>query len=242
MNEVISKANAIALGLTRYFTGRPCKRGHVAQRGTAGGHCCACHADIQSTQRKKHSEKIRQRNAEYYEKNKSAVLTQVAEYRNANRELIRQRVREYDNSNKDKIRERRARKKNENYEEFLHARRQQYQKNRAANLAHAKTYRIKNHHKKLASNSLRRARELEAVPRWFGEFDDLAWQEAYDLARQRQICTGVAWNVDHMIPLAAKTACGLHISENCQVIPAYLNNSKLNRMILTEPDEWIKHL
>jgi hypothetical protein len=30
--EIISRKEAKAAGLTRYFTGKPCKRGHVVER------------------------------------------------------------------------------------------------------------------------------------------------------------------------------------------------------------------
>ena len=37
-----SRAEAKERGLTRYFTGKPCKRGHVAERTTRNGHCGLC--------------------------------------------------------------------------------------------------------------------------------------------------------------------------------------------------------
>ncbi len=39
--QIISRAEAQALGLNRYFTGKPCKRGHIAIRYVHGG-CIAC--------------------------------------------------------------------------------------------------------------------------------------------------------------------------------------------------------
>lgn len=41
MSAVISKAAARAAGLKRYFTGKPCGRGHVAERYVSG-HCVSC--------------------------------------------------------------------------------------------------------------------------------------------------------------------------------------------------------
>lgn len=38
-----SRSEALRLGLTRYFTGKPCKRGHVAERLTSCGRCYDCH-------------------------------------------------------------------------------------------------------------------------------------------------------------------------------------------------------
>jgi 5-methylcytosine-specific restriction endonuclease McrA len=36
------RADAKAAGLTRFFTGKPCKHGHISQRGTATGACITC--------------------------------------------------------------------------------------------------------------------------------------------------------------------------------------------------------
>lgn len=41
--NIISRDSAIALGLTRFFTGVPCKRvGHICERRTGNGGCCEC--------------------------------------------------------------------------------------------------------------------------------------------------------------------------------------------------------
>ena len=42
-HEVISRAEAKALGRKRYFTGKSCKYGHVAERQVPNGNCCECH-------------------------------------------------------------------------------------------------------------------------------------------------------------------------------------------------------
>jgi hypothetical protein len=42
-----TRREAIALGLTRYFTGKPCKNGHVSERATSGG-CILCRRDIKN--------------------------------------------------------------------------------------------------------------------------------------------------------------------------------------------------
>lgn len=39
----VGRSEAIKLGLTRYFTGKPCKRGHIAERLTSCGRCIVCH-------------------------------------------------------------------------------------------------------------------------------------------------------------------------------------------------------
>jgi 5-methylcytosine-specific restriction endonuclease McrA len=41
-HTAITRAQARALGLTRYFTGKPCRHGHVDERITATANCLAC--------------------------------------------------------------------------------------------------------------------------------------------------------------------------------------------------------
>lgn len=41
---VISRAEAHAQGLRRFYTGKPCKYGHDSQRFVSTGGCCACNA------------------------------------------------------------------------------------------------------------------------------------------------------------------------------------------------------
>jgi hypothetical protein len=93
-----------------------------------------------------------------------------------------------------------------------------------------------------ASTAKRRASKLQATASWYGELDELVMVEAFDLARLRYRTTGIKWHIDHMIPLQAKEASGIHCASNIQVIPEKLNVSKANKMFLTEPNQWIKYL
>lgn len=40
--ELVTRKEAVAQGLKRYFTGHPCKNNHVAERITNSGRCCEC--------------------------------------------------------------------------------------------------------------------------------------------------------------------------------------------------------
>lgn len=44
-SRVILRAEAKLIGLTRYFTGKPCKHGHIAKRLTLNGSCVVCAYD-----------------------------------------------------------------------------------------------------------------------------------------------------------------------------------------------------
>jgi hypothetical protein len=42
MFKIILRREAIALGLATYFNGKPCPRGHMANRSTMSGRCRVC--------------------------------------------------------------------------------------------------------------------------------------------------------------------------------------------------------
>lgn len=90
--------------------------------------------------------------------------------------------------------------------------------------------------KTLSMGMIRRRRENAAKPDDFGEFDRLVLSEAKAACRRRQQKTGIAWAVDHMIPLGRG---GKHAWHNIQVIPERLNQFKGDRMIMTKPLEWL---
>lgn len=86
----------------------------------------------------------------------------------------------------------------------------------------------------------RRLRKKQAIAPWFSEWDQFVEDEAHILIAQRELETGIPWNVDHMIPITATKICGLHCGDNLQVIPAALNCAKRNRLVFTERNEWLK--
>jgi 5-methylcytosine-specific restriction endonuclease McrA len=42
--QIVTRADALASGLTRFFTGKPCKHGHLSERTSVNGGCIACNA------------------------------------------------------------------------------------------------------------------------------------------------------------------------------------------------------
>lgn len=49
----ISRSQAIKLGLSKYFTGLPCKHGHTSFRRTATSACLQCINDWSAAERKR---------------------------------------------------------------------------------------------------------------------------------------------------------------------------------------------
>lgn len=55
--EIMSWSKARKLGLSKYFTGKPCSRGHVSERFACNGVCIKCHKIISNKNSKKYYER-----------------------------------------------------------------------------------------------------------------------------------------------------------------------------------------
>lgn len=226
IKTIISRNDAKKAGLLRYFTGVACVNGHISERQVSSTNCLKCSA-------------ARKRDARA--KNPETHLSNNRKYNNDNRDRINAKRRQR-NKLSDKHRKESLKWYYENREKVLQRKRNhraankdQYNaRQRARNAANP----ITNRH----CAKLRQAAEKRAVPSWYSELDDFVWREATDLVAKRRVATGAEWHADHMIPIRAKTASGLHVWNNCQVIPAILNNEKKNKLYLTEPIEWVSYL
>ncbi len=79
--EIISRADAKARGLKRYFTGNPCKRGHVAERRVSGQICIDCAKVASAKHYGENSDKVKKSQAKYYAENADKVKARAAYYR-----------------------------------------------------------------------------------------------------------------------------------------------------------------
>jgi hypothetical protein len=61
--KIITRKEAIALGLKRFFTGEPCKHGHVCERRVCDVKCVECHSERLRRWRKANPEKCREQEA-----------------------------------------------------------------------------------------------------------------------------------------------------------------------------------
>jgi len=69
-------------------------------------------------------------------------------------------------------------------------------------------------------DALRRARQLQATPKWA---DPTAIRVIYETCPPD-------YHVDHIIPLQGKNVCGLHVENNLQHLPALDNLKKSNKV------------
>jgi hypothetical protein len=77
--------------------------------------------------------------------------------------------------------------------------------------------------KSCESASRQRAKNDNRYPLWA---DKKAIKVFYEIRRRVTECTGVQWEVDHILPLNGRLVSGLHVHQNLQVIPRTVNRKK----------------
>ena len=84
--EIIDRKAARARGLSRYFTGLPCKSGHVAQRYVTDVSCVSCKELSIRDWRDANRDRDRERSRCYYQSNREDMLARAARFAAANRD------------------------------------------------------------------------------------------------------------------------------------------------------------
>lgn len=232
--EIISRAEAKARGLKYYFTGEPCKNGGIGKRRVSScicvcENCYASHKEKEKDRYHQNKEKIKNRIRSYYYENRDEILLKA-----------RKRSKIYYDKNRDSINDKQKKRRRENIEIYLYKNMEYRRANKEKIKERNSLWEKNNRDKCNAIKAKRRAAKRQAIPSWFSEFDEFAFQQAYELAVERKIETGIEWHIDHIIPLLARKCCGLHCAANIQVIPKAMNLAKGNKMIFTEPLEWLR--
>jgi len=88
--EIVTRAQAKAEGLPRYFTGKPCPHGHVVERTTANGSCRLCSNRMSSTTVRNNPDKYNALGRAWKERNKDKVAAYELTYRLRDPERVRQ--------------------------------------------------------------------------------------------------------------------------------------------------------
>lgn len=66
--QIISAREAFDAGLLRYFTGKPCKRGHIAERSVSNSRCIVCSLASSNAWKRDNPEKLRAQTKRYYDR------------------------------------------------------------------------------------------------------------------------------------------------------------------------------
>ncbi len=145
--EIMERADAQKKGRASYFTGRPCKRGHVAVRRTGCGTCVECSALTVSKWQKANPERVKAASDKWYAANPEKARQKSRRWHSENREKSLQASRAYRAKNGEKIN------------------------------ALTRAWQAANPAKKNAINARRRAAQHNATPTWSDMDDILSFYE-----------------------------------------------------------------
>lgn len=198
-----TRAEAKALDATRYFTGKPCAHGHIADRHTTNSTCVACTRRIVSQWRVDNRERYN-------------ATARIGQNRPENRNRQREWLRADRAANPDKYRQRMV---------------SWYTSNKDRSLELNRRWSSDNAGRKTAINVARQLAKKHATPMWLTREQRNEIANFYVESRKRTSATGIRHHVDHIVPISGKTVCGLHVPWNLRVTTASENSSKKNRLI-----------
>lgn len=210
--EIISRQEAKQLSLTTYFTGNPCKHGHLAKRRTSSGECKeCCRIRAKNNAKKLDKETKALRDKLYYEKHKTRIRAMQNEL--------------YSNLSKEEKQKRRGAITEETKLKQKERSKKYYDKNKEKHKELSSIWKAENRHIIYANNQKRRSLKKQAIPKW-ADLDSI--KQIYADSIFISEITGIKHHVDHIVPLNSKIVCGLHCESNLRITTASDNLSKGN--------------
>ena len=229
--DIISRKEAIARGLDYYFTGKPCKRGHIDKRKTQQCGCVSCDRDYY----KENKETIIGRVSKWQKENKDHRAEYMSTYRSDNLERLTDYNKKYYYTNVDYRRSYSREYHYENREDIVKYLRQRYQDNKEHYAEKAKIWRANNIDVVRASKTNRKA----AVRNAEGKHTDKDITEMLD--NQSYLCVycdadlSEGYHVDHIMPIALG---GSNWPDNLQCLCPTCNTRKGAK----HPDDWHREI
>lgn len=237
-----TRQEALEIGSQFYFTGRPCRKGHIAKRETARTHCCECRKNRTNGPRQewyaRNAERERQRNRDARKKNPERYREYDRQKREREGEKKLARDMDYYHRNKERIlaagkikyaenkefyRAKAAADYEKNKEKISAGRKLYYTRTREASIAKTRQWCVENPEKVRELRRNRRARMRNAEGTHTAE--DVS--RIRDLQKDKCASCGVRLKgkgqVDHIIPLAKG---GSNWPKNLQILCAPCNISK----------------
>lgn len=210
---------AAQAGRRTYFTGKPCKAGHVADRFVSNYGCVTCQAARQDQEyQKAYKAKNKDRIAENFKRYYASKGPEIRAY---NRERYRKNFDKISAYHKQRYPELRVQKS-----EYL---KDWYARNRGRIEAYREAHYRENRHLYIARARARQAAVIDRTPAW-ADLDHI--RDIYELARIANECTGFCFHVDHIVPVSGERVSGLHVPANLNVILAEHNLLKRNKFDL----------
>ena len=200
MMEIITRQEAMEQGLVRFFTGKPCKYGHVSERKTKNFRCLECH-----------KVDMRKRYADPVVKKKTAK--QSKKWRLENKHKANENRKRWEKANPEKVKHSRQQYKTKN-KEIIRLKRKEYNSR--------EKIKVKN----ISNNVARRAGLKKATPSWMPRSN---LTDVYRKCAQMNKNSAQMYEVDHIVPLCNDIVCGLHVPWNLQIITRHQNRVKSNK-------------
>lgn len=92
--STITWAEAKSQGLRKYFTGKPCKNGHISELHISGG-CIECRKQAYKRWASSNKERLAELRNSYRRADPEKYLASAQDYKNRNREKVRKKSREW---------------------------------------------------------------------------------------------------------------------------------------------------
>jgi hypothetical protein len=87
--DIITRQQALAQGLTHYFTGNPCRNGHVSIRGARKWNCLECDRNCKSKERQRDPERVRANERRTAAKHRQSKRQATHEWRKRNQDRLK---------------------------------------------------------------------------------------------------------------------------------------------------------
>lgn len=217
--KLITRSEAIAAGAVRFFTGVPCKYGHVDERRVDNSDCVQCVRQRSARQRLANPQKVSEAKRKCYEQKREVYAAKQKAYYQENRVAVIARAEKYRLDNREAVLIRQAAYRGKNRERLNAWQLSYADRNRDQERARARAYYI-DHPARVKANAVKRkADQLQRTPAWA---DTKAIRRIYEDRPS-------GYHVDHVIPLRGKYVSGLHVETNLQYLPAVENLRKNDR-------------
>lgn len=138
--KIISREDAVSKGLKEFFTGVPCKRGHVCSRKVCQSRCVEC---------------IKQDRSKYYQENKEELISRSRDVQIKNKEHRQKYMQQYAKTNSRKLRNYRTNYYLNNKEKFEICKIQQKTPERIESRKTIRNWRLKNDPKYIVNYTIR---------------------------------------------------------------------------------------
>jgi hypothetical protein len=220
--EIVSHEDAAEAGATMFFTGLPCKRGHVDLRYVKSRDCVVCSRQRYAEWLTSNADRARSTAKKWREANRERLQAiDKAQYRD-NPEYYKRKAREWQAANKDRHSALGKARYEARREELLEGMKKWARENPERRRAHSRKY------------GATRRRNVESQLESLSNVELLEITVLYEEAAM----LGSDWHVDHITPLSVG---GEHRPYNMQIVKANYNKWK-RAQILYAPEDIGKYM